>query len=429
MRRAVTLAGLAIVNIAVLFAFQAYLLAVLGPGRPTDALFAALVLPDIVGGVLRGPVASVLVTVLAVTGARVDEVAWTLLFVVTAIVAPGVLLAALTAAWWVPLCVPGFAPAEQQLAIALARVLLVGVWANAAAAVLEARYQAVHRFVRLELNHIAAATMSLVLLVAGLATGGIWVAAWAIALRPFVQLVGLLPALGWPKAPDWNDPLLKETWRRVWPLSLGAAYYKTEPLVDRLLASLAPAGQLSLLSFAQQIYLAASQVLNKSLVQPAVPRLAQAARDARWADYRRSIRRRGIVLVLGTAAALVALALAGRPLLAALLGWGAFTADDKTRLWWLLLALGGVLLGSALTQLLAAASYARGNTRMPTAVGMVSYTAGIGLKVILGWWWGVVGIAVAASLQQTVAAAAIAVLLARQPAVRGHDRAHVQNEG
>ena len=80
------------------------------------------------------------------------------------------------------------------------------------------------------------------LLIWGLSRFGIVTAAWAMVLKTFLQTLFLLRGLGPYSKPDWRSESLKEAWRRLKPLLLGNAYYKTDQLVDRFLASMAPAG-------------------------------------------------------------------------------------------------------------------------------------------------------------------------------------------
>jgi peptidoglycan biosynthesis protein MviN/MurJ (putative lipid II flippase) len=103
-------------------------------------------------------------------------------------------------------------------------------------------------------------------------------------------------------------------------------------------------------------------------------------------------------MVLISLAGVAVLILAGRPLLSALLGHGQFTDARIAELWWILLLLSGVWVGGAAGQVLATSFYASGDTRTPTRIGVIGFTVAIGLKLLAFWYFGLLGLAVAASL-------------------------------
>src|SRR5258708_25740665 len=121
---------------------------------------------------------------------------------------------------------------------------------------------------------------------------GVAGAALLIVLRTGLRIVWLLPGLGRWVWPDWNSPPLREAWQRIRPLLIGTSYYRTDPLVDRFLASMAPAGGLSLLYIGQQIYGVANVVAEKAIASPMVPLLAVEAGAPRWQSFPRSYQKR-----------------------------------------------------------------------------------------------------------------------------------------
>src|SRR5438105_13113376 len=117
-----------------------------------------------------------------------------------------------------------------------------------------------------------------------------------IVLRTGLQVIWLLPGLGHWQWPDWNAPAMREAWRRIRPLLIGTSYYRTDPLVDRFLASMAPAGGLSLLYIGQQIYGVANVVAEKAIAAPMVPQLSIEAAANRWPVFRRTYQRRLLII-------------------------------------------------------------------------------------------------------------------------------------
>jgi putative peptidoglycan lipid II flippase len=78
----------------------------------------------------------------------------------------------------------------------------------------------------------------------------------------------------------------------------------------------------------------------------------------------------------------------------------------------LVLALAGVFVAGASGQMSASSFIAHGDTRTPTAVGVVVFTLAVPLKALLFWRFGIVGLAAAASIGTLVTAAVHQFLLA-----------------
>jgi len=127
------------------------------------------------------------------------------------------------------------------------------------------------------------------LLIWALPRFGVVAAAWIGTLRMAMQTLLLAPGMGIPVRLDLRSAAIHQAWQRIKPLLLGTAYYKTDPLIDRFLLSAASSGSLSLYYLAQQIYSAASQVLNKTIAAPLVPVLSMLHKAGDKAGFRRAI--------------------------------------------------------------------------------------------------------------------------------------------
>jgi peptidoglycan biosynthesis protein MviN/MurJ (putative lipid II flippase) len=229
-----------------------------------------------------------------------------------------------------------------------------------------------------------------------------------------VPALFLLPFLGAFQRPELRSSRAAEAWRRIRPLLLGMSYYKTDPVVDRFLSSLAPAGGLTLLNLAQQAWGALAQILNRSIAGPLVPALASYAKQESWSTFRHAYRTRLALITVIALAGFAALLATGTALLTLLVGHGGVTADNVRLLWWLLVALGGVLVGGAAGQIVSSAFYSMGDTATPTKVGIIGFTIGIALKVGGFFWLGVVGIALGASAYYLLNVVIMLVLLERR---------------
>jgi len=398
-RLAVILGGLAGVNILLAFFYQWYVLTVFGPGLKTDALFAGMVVPQLLLAVVTGSLTQVLVPLLTIEEeSNFQKEGWNFFQGIGLIFGLIAVFFYVTAATWVPWTVPGFNLETKLLTISLVRIQLVGMVFMALNGVAWSAYHARQKFVWAEMSPVLGTMAGFAFLIWGLPRFGIIIAAWAMVLRAVIQTILLLPGLGGYRAPDWRTNTVREAWRRLYPLLLGTTYYKTGDLVDRFLASMAPVGQLSLLHFANQIYLAGNLILSKALAAPMVPLLAKKASEKKWLSFQKISQNRFFWTLVLTVAVFICILFSGAPVLSFLFGHGQFTIDEVLTLRWLLVALVGVWVGGALGQILSSSFYAKGNTRTPTKIGIFGFTVGLGLKVVGFLYWGVLGIAAGTSL-------------------------------
>ncbi len=412
MRRATVLGGLASVNILIGFAANWYTVTTLGPGPQTDALFAGVTVPSLILLIFSNSLTYVLVPILATEHEEsFQESAWTF-FTAVGLFYLGVgLLLSLSAPVWVPWTVPGFETGTQQLTVSLARVQLLSMVGTALSLVMYAAHHARQRFVVVEWSATIAGVAALAFLVWGLPRMGVHAAAWATVVRAGIQMVYLMPALGRFHLPNFQSPSIQVALKRIRPLVLGTSYYKTDLLVDRFLASLAPAGGLSLLHLAQQMYGAGQQVLNKALSNPIVPVLSRKARNEEWELHGQITTHRILWMMGATGLVVLVLWAVGRPVLDGVFGHGNFDPPAIQDLWGLMLFLGPALIARSAGQILTTSFYSMGNTLTPTVVGSLGYTLGIVLRIALFYKYGLFGLAVAISLQAVLNNSALAVLL------------------
>jgi putative peptidoglycan lipid II flippase len=419
MRLPAALASIAGFNILLGFAFQWYVVTALGAGRQTDALLAGMLIPQLALGVVSASLMHVLVPLFS---AAPDEEprrdSWTIFSGVGLVFGGAAVALGLTAELWVPFLVPGFEADAVALSISLTRIQLVGMVFSVLSAVLSALSHARRQFIRVELATTIASLAGIALLVGYLERIGPHAAAWGFSLRPAVQVVLLCSGLGTFRAADWGRSTLMEAWRRIRPLLLGSLYHKSDVFVDRYLASMAPAGGMTLLGLAQQLYTAGHSVLDKAISAPVAPLLAQRARAGRWDDFRRMYMRRVRAVFAFAFSSYALLLVAGEPLLRLLIGYGNIGGADVHALWMLLALSGGVWLLAPPGRIMSMTFYATGNTRTPTIVGAIAFTVSIPLRVALFATFGLRGLAAAMSLHYLTAFLLLIFAMRGAPASR-----------
>lgn len=399
MKLALQLGTLSAVNIGVSFLLQWYVLVQLGPGTQTDALFAGMTVPQLMLTVFTASLMHVLVPLYTAKSEEcLHRDVWAFLAVLGGLFGLLAVLLGMLATWWVPLTVPGFDAEGTRLTVELTRIQLVGMLFSAVNTVQWAASHARRRFVWAEVSQILAGGIAMLGLVWALPRFGIVAAAWINILRMALQTLFLAPSMGWPVRPDFNSPAIRQAMLRIKPLLLGTAYYKTDPLIDRVMLSMAGSGSLSLYYLAQQIYGAVSQVLNKAIATPMVPTLSllHGAGDA--GGFMRAYRRKLLQASLISLAGLLVFGYMGREVLSHLVGYGSFGVGSVAALWGIMIWLGGMFIGGVAGQISSSAYYARGDTVTPTRIGIFSFTFYVPVKIALFYYFGVVGMAAATSL-------------------------------
>jgi putative peptidoglycan lipid II flippase len=414
-RRGVTLSLLAALNILLLIVWQWKVLTELGPGRDMDALVAGMVLPNFAAAVVGGSLVNVLLPMLsAAPMAERSRMRAELSAALLALFAGIAAVLALLAPWWVPLIAPGLMAQGRDVVVQLARIQLVGLALSGVLTVQSVARQADGSFLRVEAAQAAASIGALGALVwAAPRFGAIGVAVSAV-LRVILQLLLLLPKRRGGGRPALVGDTLGELWRRVRPLLGASLYYKSDVVLDRVLASLAPVGALSLYHVALQIISSGQQVIQRGIAAPAI-RSMSAARAAHGDLALRSRLRRSLsVVLLLSVLATILLVAVGYPLLLGVFGHGAVRPEQVRMLWVLLLLLTGVWLGGVAGLLLSSSFYVLGDTFTPARIGVIGFTLAIGLKLVAFRAFGLPGLAAAASAYYLMNAGLIGVALGRR---------------
>lgn len=374
-----------------------YVISRIGVNLESDAFFASSALPQFVFAVLTTTLVPVLATLLAVRDDnQFRDDAWSLFSLTAALFLVIAVVMGVTSHMWVPLIVPGFSIAAKSLTIHLTRIQLASMLLNAMIVMLWGAHHARHRFLWVELSGTLANVGGLVFLVLTLDRFGIMAAAWNTVFINSLKLIFLLPILGRWRRPMWNSPVVKEAWRRLKPLLPGNVYLRTDPVVNRFLASMTGTGSLSLLYVAQQIYASLLLLLGKAVAAPMTSKLAIEARENNPHVYRRTYYSRLSLMLAVTCVGCLLLAGAA-PLFTLLIGHGGITPGNVRTFWLMMIALGGTLVGGALAQVTAGAFYATGNTKTPTKVSVVVYSFFIPLKIAAFFRYGIIGLAMTMS--------------------------------
>jgi len=403
MKQTIHLGVLSVINIGIAFLYQWYVITQLGPGVETDALFAGMTIPQLVLVVISGSLMHALVPILSGESEEsLKQGAWSFITLIGGSFSILAFLVFIAAPYWVPFTIPGFSERGIELTVELTRIQLIGMVFSAINGVQWSAYHAKRQFIWAEFTPLITGVVCFPLLIWALPRFGVVAAAWIFVLRLAIQTLLLAPGMGLPVRPDFKSDMVVQAWQRIKPLLLGTAYYKTDPLVDRFLLSMAGSGSLSLYYLAQQLYSAASQVLSKAITAPMVPQLSRLHKSGNDVEYRRIYYRKLLQMGIISLVGLLFLGVLGWDILNLLFGYGKLSDSKVTELWWIMVWLGGVFVGGVIGQIASSSFYACGDTKTPTRLSIATYTVYIPCKVLVFYQWGVMGLAIVTSLYYLV---------------------------
>ena len=399
MRSFIFLAALSVSNITLVFLFQWYVTTYFGVGLESDALFAGLAIPQLILSVVSGSLMHVLIPLFSnETEENFHRDIWGVMSLIVIFFGSVTLILMITSNIWVPLLFHGFSAEGKELTIDLTLIQLVGMLLSAINGVQWAAYHAKNKFVWVELTSLISGLVGLGLLVFCLPLYGIYAAAWISVFKLLFQTFLLAPIMKTPIFPDFSSPLIKISWARLKPLIIGTTYYKTDPIVDKILLSTASSGSLSLYYLAQQVYSAGLHVLNKSIVGPLVPVLSRQFKCKKIHDFSKNYYRKLIQVGIIATLSYFLVVFFGKTLLSIIFEYGNMKSIDVNRLLVMMILTGGVYVGGALGQVSSSAFYSRGDSKTPTRFGIWTYSIYLPTKVICFYAFNISGLAICTSI-------------------------------
>jgi putative peptidoglycan lipid II flippase len=424
-RSSLSVTVLALAGTGAGFLLQVYLASAFGVGAVTDAYLAATTIPTLANTVFVMALNITFVPVFIeyeLKGSR-DEawrVAGSFTLVVLAGLAAASTLGNLASEALVGLVAPGLARDAATLALAasLQRVLLWSLVFMGLSGLLAGLLYAQQSFVVAALGPLLANLIALGVAWAWARPLGIHAVAAGVLAGQIAQAVALLLWVAARYRPrlafDVGHPGVRQIGRLMLPWLLGAAIYKANPVVDRVIASAFPAGAISILGYAallaQLAVLASSRGASLS-VFPAIARLVSSGqRDQLPALIDIGLR----LVVVAVVPVLVLVLLAGDSLVAVLLQRGAFAPADAKLTAVALVAYSGSILALALGNILTYVYYALQDTRTPAIVGSLGMALNVAMALLLRESAGFLAPAVSYSLMALLNLAVLAAVLQRR---------------
>jgi putative peptidoglycan lipid II flippase len=212
-------------------------------------------------------------------------------------------------------------------------------------------------------------------------------AAWGVSASGIVQLALLVWAVhhaGMPlRIPRPRlTPKMKLLLRRMAPGLVGASAAQLNQAVDLIIASLLPAGTVSLLYYADRIQQLPLGVIGIAVGTALLPTLSRQVRSGDEAAALASLNRAIEYALFLTLPAALALTVSAFPIMWVLFGRGAFDIETARLSAQSLAAYAIGLPAFVLVKVLAPASFARGDTALPVKIGMVTLAVNFILNIV-----------------------------------------------
>ena len=313
-------------------------------------------------------------------------------------------------------------PALLDLTTQLVRLVAPSIWFFGMAGVLTAILYALQRF---SFPAFATAIYNLGIILATpllAARLGVFSAILGILLGSVAQTV----VLGWDfrrylrqhliklkLSFDWRHPALRQILRLYLPIALGLVVSTFQIGLDRRLASGTGVESIAWMRYATTLQQLPLGLISVAIALAALPQLSRHFADQDEAAYRATLGRGLRMVLLLIAPAAVALWLLGEPATRILFQRNAFTASDTTQVVQALDIYVVGMLFAAIDFPLNYAFYARNNTLMPAAVGMIS----VGFYLVVAYTlldrFGYLGLVWADSAKQAGHALIMLLLLQR----------------
>lgn len=376
-----------------------------GTSAEMDAFAVAVLVPNLLGGLVAGSANAGLVPALAAAerqGAqrRADTYRTFLLLMGSASAVTALALAVL-AKPLVHVVAPAFAGKRLAIAQQLAPgasllFLFTGIYACAAAGLLSRR-----RYALVAGAPAVSTALSLAMIVAFHARGAA-VLMWAAVGGMFIQAIATsVPA--WMASAGghctcWRDPCVRRALSAHLVLLAVSSLGMTNSFVDQVIAGLLPTGNVSALSYAASLHNVGMQVIVMSLGWTVLPNLSELAAARDFSRLRGKVRAYVLAAVMLAAPACLLILGLGRPALCLLLEHGRFHADSTQLVYraWAGYTVG--LVPVSIGMMAARAANALGESWLLLRIGMVALAVNATLDYALMHVAGVMGITLSTSI-------------------------------
>ncbi len=403
-----------------------------GTAAQIDAVNAAARLPEtlfllVAGGALASAFIPTFTGALNADEQHSDwQMASAVLNLISTILVALSVLAWLAAPWIVArILAPSFSAGQQQLTVALLRILLLSPTIFGVSGLVMAILNTHQHFLLPALApslHWIGWIIGVLVLVPSL---GIFGLAWGAVLGAGLHLLVQLPALRALRPTYFltfglDLPAVREVARLMGPRLVGIAVVQLNFWVNVVLSSGMPEGSLTALTIAFAVMTMPQVVIAQAIAIAALPTFSRQVARGQLPEMRSSLAAtlRGVLLLSIPAA--VGLILLRVPLIALLFQRGEFDERSTALTAWALLWFTAGLVSHSVVEVVSRSFYALHDTKTPVVVGSITMGLNVVFSILLaGWfermgWFPHGGLALANTLATTLEMAALLALMRRR---------------
>lgn len=395
----------------VLLAFWQFQLIVswYGASVSSDMVLASVVLPQTIAVLANYVISNASVPVLAALSQEDRRrTSWHIFFRFAVWSLPLLALAWATTEAWAPVAFAKLAAGDNEVdLVQLIHIQIVGSWFIAPSCVLWSLLKSRGEVLKGEISYLVGNASVIAMMLALADRYGLAGVVTAMACKYAIQTLCLTLFAGRPLRQGSDPRWLHDINRRMLTLLKGAAILKLTLPAERIIASLAPPGGLTLFLLAQQCIGAVEQVISRTIVTTALPQLSRAWAERRATDFRHLVRRDVTRVVVATLIIWATIYFAGEPLLRLAFESGQFSGQDVSTLHLLVCLLVGQLVVSPTASLLNNAFYSTGLVKTPLVIGASAAVIGMGLRYLGVTHFGINGLVLAVTAQYLIAVCAL----------------------
>lgn len=401
------------------FLLDVVIAAAFGLSVRSDALYAAYALPQKVG---RGMFQSLTNSFMGLFAGEANRgrAYREAITVIAALAVPISAILSLSAAWWLPVTIPGASAETRVAAIPLAAVL---AWLLAFVALAET-FRAIYYHEGVQwlptLARVAGAAMSIVVVLAAPAGQRLALAAWGLTLGAALEAVmglALMPVvLKVRYAPAWPTAArLRATLAMVGVPLAGQGMHVAASLGEQALASLLPPGSITAANYARRVINTLERFVFRGFLITTIRRSAGQKRTDVRSDFRQ-------VMLVAVPVAVIMAALPV-PLTAVVFGRGQFGSGDVLTLALALQMFAPAVLGEAATRVPNGLAYAERRLRLLFVSSVLASVTLVASEAVLIWaGLGLRALGLSSALASAVSFAWLYATLLRPEGIRIGDR-------
>ena len=242
--------------------------------------------------------------------------------------------------------------------------------------------------------------------------------AWGVLIGGVAQLTFQIPFLikikRLPKIQFGHHESLRILKKRMIPALFGVSVSQINLLIDTMIASTLVAGSVSWLYYSDRLLELPLALIGIALATVALAKLSNyyAKNDSK--GFKKTINKALLYALLLGMPSCIGLVLLSEELIITLFQYEAFDAYAAKKSSLSLQAYGSGLMAFIAVKILAPVFLSRGDTKTPVKAGIVAMTSNILLNLILAYYYGHVGLAVATSISALINASLLYYFLLKQ---------------